>query len=148
MSALEINGIHWNTSLFSSEWGISQPLHLSASDWRVKCEKSRVREQWGPLFDWLSVLLLYTAALSPPAECDYHSDQPITSTVSSFPPVLKQSSLVLSLFDSLWLISYIFFLHSVPFPLYISITNMSTDGKAGYLLTWEPRGTQLSSWMV
>lgn len=37
---------------------------------------------------------------------------------------------------------------SVPFPLYITTTKMSTSVAAGFLWTQEPRGTQLSSWMV
>lgn len=70
-----------------------------------------------------------------PSECDYHSVQPITSTVRSpqspvFSPISNQPLLVLvlSLFDSLWL-----YLFQVLSTLYLSLS---------LSLRWVPVGQQ------
>ena len=46
-----------------------QSLFPSLSDWHVKGEQSRVRGQQWRIFDWLSVLLHYTAARGPHWMC-------------------------------------------------------------------------------
>lgn len=145
MSAFEINEIHGNTSLFRSESGTSEPLHLwlwsTCQMWTELGQRATKAALW---------LALCPAALhsgtDSPSECDYLSVQPITSTVRSpLSPVF-----LFTYFKSAFTCSI-----SVWFTLTLSLTISlyflpitKTSGAAGCLLTQEPRGTQLSSWMV